>query len=402
MQDGLARRKEGEMFQQRGSFSKKTASFLGLFLIVVMILGNALPVTAETLEEFMQRARELHLKQDQTESALKNIQNKAKQLETQLKNLSGQISAVERDLREKEAAYEEAIAEVNAAKLRVEQKQEELLDRQNTMRNRARAMYEFGQASYVEVVLQATDISDFLSRTEYLKCLVANDQNILAEVRFQKQLLEEEKIVLEEKMQQAQRLKEEAIQAQSLLKSKRNEQQVALSENKKYQDDLIQQIENMEKDSKALESKIRELQAERRKAGGVVVGFIDTWPTPGVYMITSSYGERIHPITRVRKLHTGIDIGARGGTKIVAAGDGVVIFAGWYGAYGNAVIIDHGNGMSTLYGHMSSCAVSTDALVFARQVIGYVGSTGWSTGPHLHFEIRNDGVPTNPAAYFNF
>lgn len=121
------------------------------------------------------------------------------------------------------------------------------------------------------------------------------------------------------------------------------------------------------------------------------------WPINA--RVSSEFGYRIHPIYRTRRLHAGIDLGAGSGTPIRAAADGTVLSAGWRGGYGNAVVISHGGGISTLYAHQSSIAVSAGTRVPRGQVIGYVGSTGQSTGPHLHFEVRVNGSPTNPRAY---
>ena len=133
--------------------------------------------------------------------------------------------------------------------------------------------------------------------------------------------------------------------------------------------------------------------------GGASMGDL-TSPLSG--SITSEFGTRIHPITGEEKFHAGIDIGAAEGTPVGAAGAGEVTMAGWYGGYGNAVMIDHGNGLQSLYGHLSAIMVSVGDLVTQLQTIGLVGSTGNSTGPHLHFELRQDGSPIDPSALFGF
>lgn len=131
------------------------------------------------------------------------------------------------------------------------------------------------------------------------------------------------------------------------------------------------------------------------------MGAIQLWPLPGYNTISGQFGWRTHPITLQKSLHTGIDIPAPVWTKLLAAGKGTVIYSGWYSdAYGNAVIIDHGNGMSSMYPHQVEVAVEKGDVVKAGQVVGYVGSTGWSTGPHTHFKIRKNGEPVNPSGFF--
>jgi murein DD-endopeptidase MepM/ murein hydrolase activator NlpD len=150
----------------------------------------------------------------------------------------------------------------------------------------------------------------------------------------------------------------------------------------------------LEREQVKIEAAIRAAQT----AGGEKLGSL-RWPVSG--SMSSPFGYRVHPISGVRKLHTGVDISVGSGVKIVAAGNGVVILASWYGGYGNAVVIDHGAGLSTLYAHQSSLAVSVGQSVSEGDVIGYVGSTGYSTGPHLHFETRDFGVPIDPMPFLN-
>lgn len=363
----------------------------------LLMICLAFPVAGDDLSDALKRQREIDQQRSRAANNLKNLTIKAEQMEMQIRTLTREIQEAEKNLAAREQAYIQSRQNVARIQKEVDMKQKELEDRQNSLRKRVRTIYEEGQMSYLEVLFQSVSISDFISRVEYLGCLVANDQNILEGIRVQKQELLEKREQLVKEMEEAKRLQELAEAAKKVLDSKRAEKEAALAANKKDQDDLLIQIEKLEKDSKALESKIRELQS---KNPGGVVGTISAWPTPGYWYITSPYGYRIHPITKVKSLHTGVDIGAPYGARINAAGDGTVIFAGWYGAYGNTVIVDHGNGFSTLYGHMSSIAVSTGQVVKAGQKVGNVGSTGWSTGPHLHFEVRKNGTPTNPMAYF--
>jgi len=368
-----------------------------LLLALLLAVAFVCPVSADELSEMLERQNKINQEQSAAQSRLKNLTIKAQEMEKQIQQLTKEISAAEIDLQKKEDAYAQAKIDVAIIQEEVAAKQKELDKRQDTLRKRVRTIYEDGQMSYLDVIFQSTDISDFLSRVEYMTCLVENDQNILSDIRCQKQDLDAKQQLLIAKMDEAKKLQQQAENAKAYLNNTKAKKEVALAENKKDQDDLITQIEKLEKDSKALEAKIRELQKDNK---GGLTGSVTTWPTPGYWTITSPFGYRTHPITREYKLHTGVDIGAPNGAKINAAGSGVVIFSGWYGAYGNAVIIDHGNKISTLYGHMSSRAVTEGQEILAGQNIGRVGSTGWSTGPHLHFEVRKDGVPTNPMAYF--
>jgi murein DD-endopeptidase MepM/ murein hydrolase activator NlpD len=318
-------------------------------------------------------------------------------MEKQIETLQSQIAQAEKDLMAKETAYQQAQNDVQNIQEDVDKKTQELNLRQEVLRKRVRSIYENGQVSYLEVLFNSANISDFLSRIEYLSCLVENDQNIVGDIKGQQTELNHKKAELTTKMTQMAKLKQEAENAKSYLNDNKNKKQIALATNKKQQDELLVQIEKMEKDSEALAVKIRQLQKDNPSS---VRGNIAIWPTPGYWTITSPFGYRTHPISGQNKLHTGVDIGAPSGARILAAGSGTVIMAGWYGAYGNAVIIDHGNNLSSLYGHMSSIAVSNNAVVSAGQTIGYVGSTGWSTGPHLHFEVRQNGNPINPLGYF--
>ena len=167
------------------------------------------------------------------------------------------------------------------------------------------------------------------------------------------------------------------------------------------QDALYDILEDLEAESKALNSEIKRLQAEQAAKNGTNTKAPGAylWPCPSSHTITSNYGYRVHPVTGAKKLHSGMDIGASYGAAVVAAASGTVIMSKYYGGYGNCIIIDHGGGVSTLYGHMSSLVAKTGQKVSAGETIGKVGSTGVSTGNHLHFEVRINGSTVNPANY---
>ncbi len=200
----------------------------------------------------------------------------------------------------------------------------------------------------------------------------------LAQLEAEKSQLEIERNAANEALAAAQN---EAAAVQSLLDEIRRN--IAAAEEHK---------DGLEADAERLEDEIARLQSDEGEAPGILA-----WPLNG--RVSSPFGYRIHPILGVRKLHTGIDINGSTGTPISAAADGTVILSQTYGGYGRAVVIDHGGGMSTLYAHQSSIAVSVGEVVTRGVVIGYVGCTGSCTGPHLHFEVRLNGVPVDPMQY---
>jgi murein DD-endopeptidase MepM/ murein hydrolase activator NlpD len=173
-----------------------------------------------------------------------------------------------------------------------------------------------------------------------------------------------------------------------------NEKQGMVNELKDQQASLSKLMKDIEAQEKAVDDEIKRLQMERDYVGGELA-----WPAPGYYRITSEFGMRFHPVLKYNKLHTGIDIGVPSGSKIVAANDGVVIIAKYNVAYGYYIVIDHGGGISTLYAHNKKLLVSVGQTVKKGQVISYSGSTGYSTGPHLHFEYRINGEYQNPLDY---
>src|SRR5579872_4656913 len=297
------------------------------------------------------------------------------------------------------------------------------LDRhRDALNHRLVDIYEYGSASYLDVLLSATSFVDFIERWDFLRFVIRSDARLIADVnqaarRYQK-------MVADLSATQAALEREQQAQERQQLGALADERRQLLARAASQRQAIAQQVDELENLSAAEEARLQELIRQRqreeqaaalrariaaiqarcmaaRAAGlpcpvehweGGPVQFM--WPVRGP--ITSPFGMRTDPVTGRYQLHSGIDIGADYGVPIQAAADGVVLYAGWYGGYGNAIILDNTSGLSTLYAHCSAMYVSVNQQVQRGQVIGAVGATGYATGPHLHFEIRVNGVPVDP------
>jgi murein DD-endopeptidase MepM/ murein hydrolase activator NlpD len=296
------------------------------------------------------------------------------------------------------------------------------LERQSgALRRRLVDAYERGDTDYLNVLLSATSFTDFAERWEDIRYLVAANQRTVRERRAAEKAVEAverqvegERIVLDDVLA---REKQTRFQLAALATTRTQLVDAAEAQRRSVSTEVAQleelsaaqeaELERFIRARQQLEEQRREAaDAERRRAAQLAGQAIPppentgapgtfSWPASGP--ITDPFGMRMHPITHVWKMHTGMDIGAPMGSTITAAAGGKIIYAGWEGGYGNTIIIDHGGNTSTLYGHCSQLFVSEGQEVQRGQAIGAVGSTGESTGPHLHFEIRINGVPVDPA-----
>jgi len=259
------------------------------------------------------------------------------------------------------------------------------------------------------MLLDSSDFADLVQRTEFVTRLIRSDEEIANGLEGDRITLENATAELNRALDTVSAKRAEVRAEENNLRrlqgaqnGKRTAQQAVqnqksalLAQTKKNVARLRAAAEAEEEESARIS---RLLRSGSSHGSGKYAGTM-TWPTPGHNRVGSQFGMRMHPILHVKKMHNGIDISAPSGAKIVAAGSGTVIFAGVRGGYGKCTMIDHGNGLVSLYAHQSRISVSVGTKVTAGQAIGAVGSTGLSTGPHLHFEVRVNGTPVNPLSY---
>ncbi len=253
------------------------------------------------------------------------------------------------------------------------------------------------------VLLESENISDFFSRRHQLKLVFQADQKILVKLNTRANSIDKQKTEVEQQKNEIGLIREQLLaqkadyqtqtQSQSELIQRLNSDRLALEA---AQNQLERESKNLEV---LIQQKVAEAQGKTNSRTSIIIRGTGIMAYPSDAPTSSPFGWRIHPILGYRRFHAGLDFAASYGSKIRAADSGTVIFAGWYGGYGRAVIIDHGNGMTTLYGHTSELYVSEGQAVERGQAIAAVGSTGFSTGPHLHFEVRRNGTPVDPANY---
>ncbi|MFT9494004.1 murein hydrolase activator EnvC family protein [Anaerosolibacter sp.] len=365
---------------------------------ILLIITTMLFTSTFMIDGFAQDVTSQKNKLNQLNQQIKNIKNKLLENEKKEESLSAQIKSINKEIEDSESEINELNLKINETEEQIEETKHELQEAQDNINEkndvlgaRLNVMYKNGNLSYLQVLLESTSFVDMMSRLDMVKRIVESDMELLKFMRAQKDKINNDKKLLEN--QQA-----NMVDLANSIKRKQQELVVSrgkidrlkkdiLTDNKK----LEQQEDEMNRYAKEIASEIRGLQTNEVYKGGKFA-----WPAPGYSRITSPFGYRIHPILKTKKLHTGMDIAVPTGKNIVAAESGTVIFSGWKGGYGNTVMVDHGSGLVTMYPHNSKLVVKKGDKVKREQVVAKAGSTGLSTGPHLHFEVRKNGEYVDP------
>ncbi len=329
-------------------------------------------------------------KLNQTKNEKKTVKNQIEELENNIAKVTDELDDLDHQLAEEQKKLRQAEVKLSNALAAKE-------DQKTKLKARIRYMYETPKTTYIEMILKSKNFNQMYNRSYYISQIVDRDKVLVEQLTCSVEQIEISKNEIERAKLSVQLLKTNQLNKKHALEQTKTKKGAVLmnltAEEKEYLDELAQ----LEAESKAIE---RKLQEELKNSTKKYVGGKFAWPVLGYTRVSSSYGYRTHPISKVRKFHTGIDIPAPTGTTIVAAGDGTVLSASYMSGYGYTVIINHGSGIATLYGHNSSLSVKKGDEVKRGQEIAKAGSTGYSTGPHCHFEIRINGSTIDPMSYF--
>lgn len=390
-----------------------------LAIILVLSLVSALvPLGAsaasqseiDALEAKRDQLKEQQAAQQETISDLQSQQasvlEQKEALDAENELAQQEIDVVEEQIAAYDGLIEEKTAELDAAKAEEEEQNQRF-------RARVRELEENGKVSYIAILFEATSLSDLLSRIDMIGEIIAYDKKVEDDLIAAREKVEEAKAELEDARSEQESKRDELQAEKDALQAKIDEAAALIadleSDIEAYKEAYNEAQAAQESVQAQIDQQVAELRKQEEAAkqqdssydAGTAAGASGTmmWPCPSCHTITSEFGWRYHPVYQTNKYHSGVDIGASYGATVVAADGGTVITAGTVSGYGNCVVINHGNGLTTLYGHMSSIAVSVGQKVSKGQTVGYVGSTGVSTGPHLHWEVTLNGVRQNPLNY---
>lgn len=411
-----------------------------ILLTAIMLVFNA-TTFADDEEEPVDEIEQLEVEKASYEEAAERARQAAELIQGKIDSVSEFKRQLDEAAAEATAVYEERQAALDETLYRIDENEvklaevtEELNEKHKVLETRVRDIYINGQISYLDVLFGAQDFGDFLTRMDLLKRVIIRDSELVADVlayqteikEVGKQLEADRKVQTElaAKAEAARDVQlEKVAQQQALIDLMQNDKDVydrqydeMMASSAEVQRLILEKEEERRRAAEAAEAARRQAEMEAQRQAAAQAGNVDVvqfgddggytmqsygggmiWPLSGP--ITSEFGWRTHPIFGSARFHSGLDIGGDYGMPIHAAQSGVVIEAGWIGGYGNTIMIDHGGGIVTLYGHNESLAVGVGQQVSQGQVIAYCGSTGNSTGPHCHFEVRVGGEPVSPWDY---
>ena len=382
----------------------RTVGLLGLLIALVLVVwlglaqvstATAPTLVAQSVQDLQNKQKTLEEQRNQIQQQRDELQNRQADSESTLQGLEQNIVYTANQIAETEfrlAQAENELKDFETQLAKAETDYEEV--RTGTVARLQFLQRQQGSEGWA-VLLQSQNFNEFLDRQYQLKRVYAADRQVLADLKAQADAIQQQKAAVEDKRNQVALLRQQFLSQKQQYEAEATEENQLISRLKDRRGALEAAESQLARDSEQIAGLIRQKVAA---STGVIRG-TGRFVFPANGNISSGFGNRVHPILGYSRFHAGIDFAASQGTPIYAADSGQVIFSGWYGGYGQTVIVDHGGGLSTLYAHASRVLVSEGQAVQQGQAIAAVGSTGLSTGPHLHFEVRQNGNPVNPAGY---
>ncbi len=396
---------------------KRAISYTLCLILVAISMCIAAPeksydVRALSSAEIQQQINDCNAKQQAIQNKIDAMQGDLNAAEEKADQLQAQVDVIEQKvdlMTQKVNALESEIDEKNKS---INSKEAEISDAKELLKKRLRAICIAGASTDLLVLLSAEDFGDFLLKSDVMKCITVDTKELMTELEDEIKVINKEKKVVLAKKAEADSLRQELVTEQEKLDAKYQEAYDAYASIKSTEDELKAENLAIAEEKEKLQKEFDRLAQQAANNSNINVtidggsyGF--AWPYGGSYYISSGYGYRIHPIYGYSKLHTGIDITGSGayGKPIYSIAAGTVILASYNGGYGYCIMVDHGkyngNSIVSLYAHCASMYVGVGQSVSKGQQIGTVGSTGASTGPHLHFEIRVNGSTTDPLSFYS-
>lgn len=387
---------------------KKHIKYIAALAVMASLAVTSLPhieAEAKTLTELQNERDQLSKQTKEAQQKLKEAQQKQADVEAEITAMDDVINAAQKELDSAQADLDDVTARLEASQKALEEANIKREQQFVTFSGRMRFFYENSQLSYLDILLQSEGFSDMLRRLQYIDDIMSYDQNLLTELTATQNEIKTRTEEIKVEKEQSEYLlgvaQEKMDSLDAIVAEKRRLVESYAQDEAKYN----QLISSNEKASQEAQAMINKILAEQTPSttSYVYTGGQLNWPVPSrsasSSSLSSGYVSRNRPIGRGSEFHTGYDIPASYGSAVVAAEAGTVIYAGWMSGYGNTIMINHGNGLVTLYGHNSSLTVSKGDTVSRGQQVAKIGSTGNSTGNHCHFEVRVNGSHTNPEPY---
>lgn len=372
--------------------------YLITILTIVTISVTSICVYAENITELQEKSNQISQSITETNNRLQAVQEQMSENMKQLQELDTQLVQLEEELNKLNTEVSTLATQISESEQKLLNVQEKYDKIKTVLDARVIEIYKSDNLQFLGVLFASKNVKEFFQTYDKLVLLSKYDKTLLDTAEQQVEEIEKTKKILSEKKKTIVESKQLQEKKTQVIQNSKTKREYYLSKLTKQEQELQTKIDEYNTQVTQIENEIKMLalgSISEDYVGGALV-----WPVPGRTSLTSLYGMRVHPITGAYKLHTGIDISAPLGTYFVAAANGVISKATYNTAYGNMVIIDHGGGVQTLYAHGNSILVQVGDEVKAGTPVLEVGSTGYSTGPHAHFEIRINGQTVNPLDYY--